>query len=158
MGHLHVNKMTSISNVQCVHRSQTNAVKSKGSFLAASECTSAGRFMHTILFVCKVEEHMSAAIYQTPLAACRPIDCQSPHWTSSRDIRYGGVWQSAWNEKCPLRNGRIAREEWCRQSPLSFWNFNVIRPAVAAWLTKHWREHILTQLSDNTGRLGIDKM
>lgn len=38
---------------------------------------------------------MPAAIYQTPLKAC--IDCQSPHLKSSRDIRYGGVRQFAWN-------------------------------------------------------------
>lgn len=70
--YLAVNNITSLENLLCEPKERKQMLwEQREAPQLPLQFNSAGRFMHTILFVCRVEKHetywMSRAIYQTPL-------------------------------------------------------------------------------------------
>lgn len=101
-----VNKITSLQTHNMCTQKPNNCCKTKGKLPALPlQFNSTGRFMHTILFVCRGEEHeaycMSGAIYQTLL--------QSLYWLS----------MSMHSKECQQRYSQRRRREVCQKWEIS---------------------------------------
>lgn len=108
--YLLVNNITSSENSQCVLTEGKQMLwEQREAPLLPLQFNSTGRFMHTILFVCRVEEReaycMSRAIYQTLLCSLYWLSMSThsesrQRYSHRRSVKVCRKWEISCGKKC----------------------------------------------------------